>query len=564
MKISCQSCQAKYTIADEKVRGKVVKIRCKKCGTTIVVNGNETSADTGAAPEQDDAPTRVFSYDHHASATDEWTVNVADGDQRSLTTAQLVDLHREGVVNDETYAWREGMDDWLPLGEIEALRSLLSSGAPAAGSAPPAPISAPAPAPAPTPAPAAPMFAAAAPSPGGAAARRPGARGGNADLFGGAAAAGGEDDVMTSASAKPQVATDHEKATGARNENSVLFSLSALTATAAASPSPAKSGGGDSSSIVDIKNLVAPGPSRPSPAKSGVDDIMNLGGGAIFSPSLAVPALAPPPTADLTSAPALADEPGASAGAAKKSGGKGAMLGIVGAVAVVAIGAGAFFAFGGKKDDGPKPVAETTTTAAATATAPATAAATTTAPATAAATTTPAPADSAPAAVAANDKPEEKDKGPTEPAAVAPGSTPQRGSKTEKAEKPEKTAANEKSSTPSAAAVAAAAAGATPAPAATPAAPAADGAPFDRAAAMSALSSAASAASGCKKPDGPTGSGRVSVTFAPSGNATTANVEGPPFAGTSVGGCVAARFRAAHVPPFSGGTVTVHKSFSIN
>lgn len=563
MKISCQSCQAKYTIADEKVRGKVVKIRCKKCGTTIVVNGNETSADTGAAPEQDDAPTRVFSYDHHASATDEWTVNVADGDQRSLTTAQLVDLHREGVVNDETYAWREGMDDWLPLGEIEALRSLLSSGAPAAGSAPPAPISAPAPAPAPTPAPAAPMFAAAAPSPGGAAARRPGARGGNADLFGGAAAAGGEDDVMTSASAKPQVATDHEKATGARNENSVLFSLSALTATAAASPSPAKSGGGDSSSIVDIKNLVAPGPSRPSPAKSGVDDIMNLGGGAIFSPSLAVPALAPPPTADLTSVPALADEPGASAGAAKKPGGKGAMLGIVGAVAVVAIGAGAFFAFGGKKDDGPKPVAETTT-AAATATAPATAAATTTAPATAAATTTPAPADSAPAAVAANDKPEEKDKGPTEPAAVAPGSTPQRGSKTEKAEKPEKTAANEKSSTPSAAAVAAAAAGATPAPAATPAAPAADGAPFDRAAAMSALSSAASAASGCKKPDGPTGSGRVSVTFAPSGNATTANVEGPPFAGTSVGGCVAARFRAAHVPPFSGGTVTVHKSFSIN
>ncbi|MDB5219989.1 MAG: virulence associated protein, partial [Myxococcaceae bacterium] len=28
MKIQCQSCQAKYTIADEKVLGKVVKIRC--------------------------------------------------------------------------------------------------------------------------------------------------------------------------------------------------------------------------------------------------------------------------------------------------------------------------------------------------------------------------------------------------------------------------------------------------------------------------------------------------------------------------------------------------------
>ena len=37
MKIQCQSCQAKYTIADEKVLGKIVKIRCKKCSATIVI-----------------------------------------------------------------------------------------------------------------------------------------------------------------------------------------------------------------------------------------------------------------------------------------------------------------------------------------------------------------------------------------------------------------------------------------------------------------------------------------------------------------------------------------------
>ena len=49
MKITCQSCQAKYTIADEKVAGKTVKIKCKKCGATIVVNGTET-ASTGALP----------------------------------------------------------------------------------------------------------------------------------------------------------------------------------------------------------------------------------------------------------------------------------------------------------------------------------------------------------------------------------------------------------------------------------------------------------------------------------------------------------------------------------
>ena len=50
MKISCQSCQAKYTIADEKVLGKIVKIRCKKCGATIVVNGSDRVRRGGATP----------------------------------------------------------------------------------------------------------------------------------------------------------------------------------------------------------------------------------------------------------------------------------------------------------------------------------------------------------------------------------------------------------------------------------------------------------------------------------------------------------------------------------
>ncbi len=58
MKISCQSCQAKYTIADEKVLGKIVKIRCKKCGATIVINGNESGAQT--AGSQSGAEAQAF------------------------------------------------------------------------------------------------------------------------------------------------------------------------------------------------------------------------------------------------------------------------------------------------------------------------------------------------------------------------------------------------------------------------------------------------------------------------------------------------------------------------
>ena len=56
----------------------------------------------------------------------------------------------------------------------------------------------------------------------------------------------------------------------------------------------------------------------------------------------------------------------------------------------------------------------------------------------------------------------------------------------------------------------------------------------------------------------------MKVTFAPSGNVTSAQVEGPPFAGTPVGGCIASAFRSAKVPPFSGPPVSVSKSFNIN
>ncbi|HEY1537275.1 MAG TPA: hypothetical protein VGF76_24810, partial [Polyangiaceae bacterium] len=101
------------------------------------------------------------------------------------------------------------------------------------------------------------------------------------------------------------------------------------------------------------------------------------------------------------------------------------------------------------------------------------------------------------------------------------------------------------------------------APAVAPApAPAADGAAFDKGAAVTALGAAAANAASCKKPDGPTGSGKVSVTFAPSGRATMTNVGGA-FAGTEVGGCVARLFRSAKVPAFAGDPVTVSKSFSI-
>src|SRR6516164_4965781 len=103
MKITCQACQSKYTIADEKIQGKVAKIRCRKCGATVLVdgsggnaNGSTSTSVSGASIAP--APTAA------ASATGEtWLVNIAEGDQRSMSATQLADALRTGVVSGDTY-----------------------------------------------------------------------------------------------------------------------------------------------------------------------------------------------------------------------------------------------------------------------------------------------------------------------------------------------------------------------------------------------------------------------------------------------------------------------------
>jgi hypothetical protein len=93
--------------------------------------------------------------------------------------------------------------------------------------------------------------------------------------------------------------------------------------------------------------------------------------------------------------------------------------------------------------------------------------------------------------------------------------------------------------------------------------PAADGTEFDRAAARNALASAAAQASACRKDGDPSGTATITITFAPSGRITSANLQGPPFAGTATGGCIANTMRHATVPAFSGEHVTVTKTIVV-
>lgn len=85
--------------------------------------------------------------------------------------------------------------------------------------------------------------------------------------------------------------------------------------------------------------------------------------------------------------------------------------------------------------------------------------------------------------------------------------------------------------------------------------------PFDRAAAEAALSAAP--ITRCALPGGPTGVGRASVIFDPSGRVASVSVDQPPFADTPTGGCLAHVYATVSIPPFSGPPVRLGKTFVI-
>src|SRR5262249_29120882 len=139
MKIVCDACQAKYSISDDKVQGKVFKIRCKKCSNIIVVRGGgggASAAEPAPAPavEKD---TRVYDYGYERGgpAADE-AVGHGVSTQAQVgprTAAEVQQRFSAGEIDAETYTWREGSTDWQPLTQVEACASS-ARGAPAVAS----------------------------------------------------------------------------------------------------------------------------------------------------------------------------------------------------------------------------------------------------------------------------------------------------------------------------------------------------------------------------------------------------------------------------------------------
>ena len=125
MKFVCDGCKTRYSIADEKVRQRILRIRCKTCGHVITVQSGEvisgpqdasarlaSGAGAGAGASSASAARPSSGPSRPPAGHREWFVAVDGKEQgpfgRSAAAKIIVSLKPEQSVR----VWKEGMDGW--------------------------------------------------------------------------------------------------------------------------------------------------------------------------------------------------------------------------------------------------------------------------------------------------------------------------------------------------------------------------------------------------------------------------------------------------------------------
>ncbi len=155
MNVTCDKCNKRYSIADDKVRGKSVKIRCKQCQNLISVQGPAAGAGaTATAPVTLTAQAPGAVALAGTSGPDPW------GDERTrampaidlnvqwfamvkgkqigpLDLKGLEGRFKLGEVTLRTYLWRQGMGDWKRAADVPEVSSVFAGVSVAQPPAPP-------------------------------------------------------------------------------------------------------------------------------------------------------------------------------------------------------------------------------------------------------------------------------------------------------------------------------------------------------------------------------------------------------------------------------------------
>lgn len=192
MKFLCDNCKAKYQIADEKVAGKTVRMKCRKCGHQIEVRAavTETSVSTAPPKAPSDAPAarpgvqtrgnlatslagqkprapvppqaamtqpmggaagtgalagafqrtvqdgpasgpapNTTPAERELSVTDEWYVAINGVPVGPVRISELRRKAAAGAVTEDSLCWQEGLEEWRPVRTVPDLAALVREAA---------------------------------------------------------------------------------------------------------------------------------------------------------------------------------------------------------------------------------------------------------------------------------------------------------------------------------------------------------------------------------------------------------------------------------------------------
>ncbi len=127
IKITCHECGARYHVRSSKIRGRRFRAACKKCGGTIVAHCSKSFKVTieSGVKKENFAGLHLDTNDLHRDENEQWFV-VLDGQPHGpITPAQIRERYAQGQINERTYLWREGDDQWRHLEDIPELADLV-------------------------------------------------------------------------------------------------------------------------------------------------------------------------------------------------------------------------------------------------------------------------------------------------------------------------------------------------------------------------------------------------------------------------------------------------------
>ena len=121
MKFVCDRCQTRYSIADEKVRQRILRIRCKTCGNVITVQSGEVipgPQDASRRPESGAGASAASSARPSSglarapASPREWFVAVDGREQGPLSRTDAAKHVLSLKPEQSVRVWKEGIDGW--------------------------------------------------------------------------------------------------------------------------------------------------------------------------------------------------------------------------------------------------------------------------------------------------------------------------------------------------------------------------------------------------------------------------------------------------------------------